>query len=108
MPIAESVDHQNVDVAGHHEQVLTKRSEHVPWIQVEEGCHKVETKGRSKCDNDNTRSGGGDKGLDKISRGATCIQRATRAARESVNDQVEGVDDDVKLDNGVHHKRDNV
>lgn len=100
VPVGECVNHQDVDVRGHHQQVLKERGEHVPWIEVEERGHKVQTKGGCKCDDNDTRSGRSEEGFDEVCRSSIGVE--SWASGESVHDQVEGVHNNVELNQGVN------
>ena len=45
VPVAESVDHEDVDVAAHQQEILAEAGEHVPWVEVEEAGDVVQSKG---------------------------------------------------------------
>lgn len=53
MPVAESVDHQDIDRTGHASKVRPGGCEHMPGIHVQETCDEVDTVSRNQSDQDN-------------------------------------------------------
>ena len=94
MPVAEGVDHQDVDIGGHEEEVLAEGGEHVPGVEVEEGGDEVETEGGGNGDEDDARAAGGEEGFHDF----VCVfAREAQAVGEGVDDEIDGVDDYVEL-----------
>nr|POF01139.1 hypothetical protein CFP56_21087 [Quercus suber] len=104
VPIAEGIDHEDVDVGCRHEEVLRKGGEHVPRIEVEERGHEVETKCRGKCNDDDTRATGCEEGFDEFVYAIINVDVGGVLRGERPNDKIEGIHDDIELNQGKHHK----
>lgn len=66
MPVAEGVDHENVDIGGHGQQILREGSEHVPGIEVHEAGDEVETECGGEGDDDDAGTLGGEEGAEEL------------------------------------------
>ena len=108
MPVAEGVDHQNVDVARHTEEVLRERGEHVPWVEVEEGGDKVETERRCQGNQDDTWSAAGEEAREEFVDAFARFDVGGVVASEGVYNQIEGLDDDVELNQAENAEGDDV
>ena len=95
VPVAEGVDHQDVDVAAHQQEVLAERSKHVPRVEVEEAGDVVQAERRRDRQKDNTSPASGEERLEDFVR---VLAGEAEAMREGADDEVDGVDDDVNLD----------
>ena len=65
MPVAEGVDHENVDVGGHGQEILGEGGEHVPGVEVHEASDEVETEGCREGDDDDAGALGGEESLEE-------------------------------------------
>lgn len=61
MPVAEGVDHEDVDGGGHAEEIRPGGGEHVPRVHVEEAGDEVDAVGGDEGDEDDA-AGGVDEG----------------------------------------------
>lgn len=52
MPIAKGIDIEDINVGGHHEIILTHRSEEMPRIEVQEGSDNIRTVSRGERNDD--------------------------------------------------------
>ena len=95
MPVAERVDHENIDVTAHKQQVLPKARKHMPRIQIQEGCHVVQSKCRCNGDEDNTCAACREEGLEDLV-GVLTVE--AEPVREGVHHKIDRVHDDVELD----------
>ena len=66
MPIVEGVDVEDVGVGGHEEEVLRERCEHMPWVKIKERSGKVQSKGSSKSDDDDSRARRAEESLQEL------------------------------------------
>ena len=98
VPVTESVNHQNVDRAGHSGEVGPRRSEHVVGVHVEETGNEVDTVCRNQGDQNDTGTGGAEERLQEMSDALTHIEIQS-TTHEGVGDQVEGVNHSVSLNN---------
>ena len=98
MPVTESVNHQNVDRAGHSGEVGPRRSEHVVGVHVEETGNEVDTVCRNQGDQNDTGTGGAEERLQEMSDALTHIEIQS-TTHEGVGDQVERVNHSVSLNN---------
>ena len=107
MPIAEGVDHQNVDRAGHAGKVGPRGGEHVPGIHIHETGKEVDAVSGNQSDEDDTSSRRAEEGLQEITN--TLVEGEIKGtSSESVLDKVEGQNNDVGLDDTEVDERERV
>ena len=68
----------------------------MPWVEVEEGGDEVEAEGCGEGEDDDAGAAGGEKGLDFALAGFG----VEGSGGEGVDDEIDGVDDDVELNYG--------
>ena len=106
MPVAEGVDVQDVHVRRHDEEVLREGCEHVPRIQIHERCHKVESEGRCKSEEDDSGTTRGKETAGKFSCSVLEIYRCRFAPRqEGGDDEIHCQDDEIELDKAKDDER---
>ena len=95
MPIAESIDVEDVNVGGHNEHVLWERSEHMPGVQIKERSHEVEPKGGCQGNQNDPRRLRGEKCFKEFIQAIFGVDVFLRVSREGPHDQVYGEYDQV-------------
>ena len=96
MPVAESVDHQDIDRTGHASKVRPGGCEHVPGIHVQETCEEVDTVSRNQSDQDNTGPVRTEERREEVT--DTLVHREIKGtSTKGVLDKVERQNNDVSL-----------
>jgi len=103
VPIAKGVNVKNVNVRGCNEEILGERVEYMPRVKVQEGSSNIKTKGTSKGHQDDTTISF-EEVLEECCR-TVCYQLELT---EGPYDEVDGQDDDVKLDDTEEDKGGNI
>ena len=80
---------------------------HMPRIKVDDGSHKVETEGCRESDDNDTRVGS-EEVLDKAAYAIRLEFVPTIRVRECRDDEVEGEDDNVELDQAENNEGDKI
>jgi hypothetical protein len=96
MPVAESVDHQDIDRTGHASKIGPGGREHMPGIHVQETCEEVDAISRNQSDQDDTGPGRTEERLEEVAN--TLVHREIKCtSSEGVLDKVERQNNDVTL-----------
>lgn len=89
VPVAEGVDHQDVDVRGHDQEVGREGGEHVPGVEVHEGGDEIEAEGGGEGDDDDSWSFGTEEGFEEFADTFVCYEGECATA-EGADDEVHG------------------
>ena len=66
MPIAESIDVEDIHVGRHDQEILGKGGEHVPRIKIHERGHEIQSECCCQSDEDDSRTIRSEEGLEKF------------------------------------------
>lgn len=107
MPVAEGVDHQDVNRASHTSEVSPRGREHVPRIHIHETSKEVNAVSGNQSNQDDTGPRRAEEGLEEMAN--TLVEREIKCtASEGVLDQVEGQDYNIRLEDAEVDKRERV
>lgn len=97
MPVAERVNHQDVDRCRHPKKVRPRAGQDVPGVQVQQTGDNVDTVGRNQSDQNDTRSLGA-KERGQESAHSVCHVEIQRIAAKRIRHKVERTDKHIELD----------
>ena len=88
MPVAEGIDHEDINRAGHPAEICPRRGEHMPWIHIEETSEKVDAVCRYQSYQDDTTSAGAEERPQECGRAIVEVE-VQGTTQESIGHQVE-------------------
>lgn len=107
MPVAERINHQDIDRCRHSKEIRPRAGQDVPGVHVQKtGCN-VDTVGRNQSDQDDTRSLGAEERGQKSANTVIHIE-IQRAPAECIRHEVERTNKHIELNQREVHEREGV